>query len=233
MNGTTGNTTAGQFISQLGLGIGSYITMSNVTSASPASYIEHFGSGDRMTIFQDGTGVGIYNEVIANFGVFNVLNSNTTGTINLMSIGGIGSYVDLNTFDGTGFYVNGVDDPVTPTTGGDVYSFFSDVYTTTPIAGNTVFGSVLGGNQYGVGHGIIINHAGSAGRNAAFNITNAANPNPAIFSVNEGTGSVIVGQNRNNTLPALLNVANFAYTGTQVNDHDHVGVRGYSLPNTG
>lgn len=230
MNNTTVASTTGQYIDQLGLGLGSYVRMPNVASASAGYYVEHSGTGDGMTIFQNATGVGIYNQVAGSYGLYNVLNSNTIGTINLMTAGGTGEYIDLSTFNGTGVYVVGVNSPTTPTVGGDVFAFNGVVRTATP-SGTLVNGGVLLGNQSGRGHGVLVTHSGISGRNAEFNITNAANTDAAIFSLHSGQGSAILAQNQNNVITGTVRVGNFAYTGTDITDH--IGVSGYSAPAAG
>ena len=69
MDPTTIGGTTGQFIDQGGLGLGSYIDMSNAASGSAGYYVSHDGTGDGLTIFQNGTGDGIYNDVANGFGV--------------------------------------------------------------------------------------------------------------------------------------------------------------------
>ncbi|MDO6598316.1 hypothetical protein Q4512_15435 [Oceanihabitans sp. 2_MG-2023] len=230
MTNTTVAGTTGQFIDQLGLGLGSYINMGNAGSNSSGVYIFHAGSGDGMSIYQNGTGMGLYNEVAGNYGIYNVLNSNTLGTINLMNAGGVGEYIDLGTNDGTGVEVIAVDNVATPTAGGDVYAFNATVRTATA-TGAFVNGAVLAGVQSGIGHGVLVNHSGADGRNAEFNINNTANTDAAIFSVHQGQGSAILAQNQNNSIVGTVNVGDFAYTGTDVTDH--VGVFGYSQPVAG
>ncbi len=230
MNGTTIVGTAGQFIDQLGLGIGSYITMGNAGSASAGYYVDHAGDGDGITIFQNGTGIGIYNQVAGNYGVFNVLNSNSIGTINLMNVGGTGEYIDLDVNNGTGVNVIAVDNVAAPTAGGDVFAFNATVRTATP-TGAFINGGILSGVQSGQGHGILITHTGLSGRNAEFNITNAANTDASIFSVTLGQGSAVLAQNQNNVIVGTVSVGDFAYTGSDVTDHR--GVSGFSQPTAG
>lgn len=230
MDGTTIAGTTGQYIDQLGLGLGSFTIMGNAASASAGNYIQHAGSGNTLTLFQNGTGLGIYNQVAGSYGVFNVLNSNTIGTINLMNAGGTGEYIDLDVNDGTGVQVIAVDNVAAPTAGGDVFAFNGAVRTATP-SGAFVNGGVLAGTQAGQGHGIIINHSGVAGRNAEFNIMNAANSDVTVFAVNNGQGSAVLGQNQNNVIAGTINVGDFGYTGTDI--ADHVGVSGYSQPTAG
>jgi len=230
MNGTTVANTTGLFIDQLGLGLGSYVTMSNAGSSSSGYYVDHAGSGEGLTIFQNGTGMGIYNDVAANYGVFNAINSNTIGTINLMGAGGTGEYIDLSTFDGTGVNVVAVDNPTSPTAGGDVWAFSADVRTATP-TGAFVYGGILGGIQSGTGHGVLVTHSGPAGRNAEFNITSATNTDASIFSVHNGQGSAVLAQNQSNLITGTIRVGDFGYLGTDV--ADHIGLNGYSQPAAG
>lgn len=230
MNGTTVASTTAQFIDQLGLGYGSYINMSNAGSASPGYYVGHAGSGDGMTLFQTGTGLGIYNDVASSYGVFNVIGSASIGTINLMQAGGTGELIDLSTFNGTGVYVSAVNNAVTPTAGGNVFAFDADVRTATA-SGAFVNGGVLAGVQSGLGHGVLVNHSGASGRNAEFGTTNAANLQPTLFAVTLGQRTAILAQNQNNAITGTAYVGDFAYTGTDV--ADHIGVFGYSQPTAG
>jgi len=171
---------------------------------------------------------GIYNEVSAGYGQYNVIESNSFGIwTEMITAGGTGEIVDLGVQDGTGFLAIAVNNISSPTNGGDVFGFESIVKTSTASSG-TVYGSAYAGEQSGVGHGILITHSGNSGRNAEFNITNSNNTDPAIFSIHDGQGSVIVGQNQNNSISGTLTVADFSYTGND-ND-DHIGVSGYSVP---
>jgi len=231
MNNTTIVGTSGLLINQAGLGYGAY-TLMPAGNASAGAVIDHLGSGDGLQIFQGGTGDGIYNDVTGGLGILNVIRSNNFGTVNLLTnAGGTGSYVDLDIQNGTGYYVLGVDNAATPTAGGDVYGFIGSVRTATPTAAGTVYGAVLAGQQYGFGHGILLTHSGTQGRNAEFNITNTNNPDPAIFAAHSGPGSVIIGQNQDNTIAGTISVADFSYAGTDVDDH--IGVEGSSAPAAG
>lgn len=227
MNNTTIAGTTGQFIDQAGLGLGSYITMANAASAASGYYVDHAGSGDGLTIFQNGTGDGIYNDVAAGFGVFNVLNSTSIGSIDLMLAGGTGGIVDVGTFDGTGMLVVAVDNLAAPTAGGDVFAYDAVVRTATP-TGAFINGGVFAGIQAGQGHGIWLSHQGVAGRNSEFVTTNAANTDPTVFALTLGTGSAVIAQNQNNAIPGIMYVGDYAYTGTDV--ADHAGVFGFSAP---
>ena len=115
-------------------------------------------------------------------------------------------------------------------TASDVYGYNAVLNTSTP-AGATVNGTIYGGTQNGVGHGIIITHAGTEGRGAEFDITNPTNPDPAIISISQGDGNVVVAQNQNNTLTSTIIVGDFSYVGTDADDH--VGVSGFSDPTLG
>ncbi len=230
MDGGTVASTTGLFIDQLGLGLGSYVTMGNAGSASAGYYVDHAGSGNGVTIFQTGTGTGVYNDVAAGYGVFNVLNSSSIGTINLMTAGGTGELIDLSTFDGAGVVVAAVDNVTTPTAGGDVFAFDGVVRTATP-TGVFVNGGVLAGNQYGVGHALWLQHSGATGRNSEFTTTAGANTDATIFALHQGQGSVVLAQNQSNVIAGTINVGDFSYTGTDV--ADHVGVQGSSVPGAG
>ncbi|MDG1657304.1 MAG: hypothetical protein P8H56_01840 [Crocinitomicaceae bacterium] len=227
MNGTTIAGTTGQYIDQLGLGLGSFTNMGNAASASAGNYIQHVGSGNALRLLQNGTGLGIYNEVAGSYGVLNVLNSNTIGTINLMNAGGTGEYIGLGVNNGIGVQVVAVDNVTTPTAGGDVFAFNGAVRTATP-TGAFVNGGILFGVQSGQGHGILINHYGVAGRNAEFSIRNAANSDPTVYALNYGQGSAVLAQNQNNVIAGTIYVGDFGYTGTDI--ADHCGVSGYSQP---
>lgn len=227
--GTVASTT-GLFVDQLGLGLGSYVTMANAGSASSGYYVDHAGSGDGLTIFQTGTGMGIYNDVTSSYGVFNVLSSSSIGTINLMNAGGTGELIDLGTFNGTGVLVAAVNNLTTPTAGGDVFAFDGVVRTATP-TGAFVNGGVLAGNQYGQGHALWLQHSGTTGRNSEFTTTAAGNTSPTIFALHQGQGAVVLAQNQSNVIAGTISVGDFAYTGADV--ADHVGVRGYSQPSAG
>ena len=175
---------------------------------------------------------GIYNQVLSGFGQYNDIRSNSFGIYTeLITAGGTGEIVDLGVQDGLGYLAIGVDDISSPTSGGDVFGFSSIVNTQTPTSLGSVFGSAFSGNQSGVGHGILIEHSGSKGRNAEFGITNSNNPDPAIISIHKGLGSVIIGQNQNNAILSTIAAAEFSYSGTDVDDH--IGSFGWSAPSSG
>ncbi len=220
----------GLLIDQSGLGVGSYVSMANAGSTSSGYYVGHAGSGDGLTIFQTGTGMGIYNDVAAGYGVFNVLSSSSIGTINLMGAGGTGELIDVGTFDGAGVVVAAVDNVTTPTAGGDVFAFDGVVRTATP-TGVFVNGGVLAGNQHGLGHALWLQHSGTSGRNSEFATTSGANTDATIFALHQGQGSVVLAQNQSNAITGTINVGDFSYTGTDL--ADHVGVQGSSTPSAG
>jgi hypothetical protein len=181
------------------------------------------GSSDALLLNGSGAGWGMYNlQTGTGGGTYNDINgTGFAGTVNDLSAnGGIGSYTFFNGQTGTGFIVDSI--------GGDGWGMNATVRTATPTTGGTVFGAVLGGNQYGNGHGALVNHYGPQGRSAEFNIQNAANTDPAIFAVSTGSGGVVVAQNQNNNIPGTITVGDFAYTGIDV--ADHIGLRGFSAP---
>lgn len=226
MNNTTPAGTTGLLIDQTGLGYGGYVLMP-AGNTSAGLVLDHIGSGDGLQIYQGGNGDGIYNDVTGGLGLLNVIRNNNFGVASLLTTaGGTGEYVDLDVQDGTGVYVLGVNDAAAPTAGGDVYAFFTNVRTATPTGAGTVFGAALAANQSGVGHGILINHSGAQGRNAEFNVNNAANTEAAIFSIHRGQGSAILAQNQNNAITGQISVIEGSYTGTDADDH--TGVYGYS-----
>lgn len=249
----TTSTADAVFIKNNGLGIGLNVWNQLTTNADPVGLFDQRGTGDGIVsimpvgnasagIFalhqgtgvgiqnsQIGTGLGIYNDV-TDFGQYNLINANGIAIYNdLTTAGGIGSYVDLDVQDGFGVSVNGTN--AGNTVGGDVIGLSAFVRTATPTVGTNVSGAALAGEQYGVGHGILITHSGVSGRNAEFNIEGTANTDPAIFSAHSGQGSVIVGQNQSNAIAGTISVADFSYTGSDVDDH--IGVEGSSVPADG
>ncbi len=195
------------------------------------------GTGYSIGSWNNGVGNGIYNQTTDGTGMVNFIGGGGTGIYTnlatadyLSASGGIGQYIDLDVNNGIGVYVSGVDNNTTPTDGGDIFSFFSAIDTDTPTISSTVSGAILAGSQYGVGHGILVNHRGSEGRNAEFNIHGTSNSDPAIFSVHSGDGSVIIGQNQNDSPAGIITVADFSYTGSDQNDH--IGVSGSAITDT-
>jgi hypothetical protein len=217
-NSATGAGTAGFSVST---GVGAY---GQNTSTGVGIMAVNTSSGDAVEVFQDGNGDGIYTEITDGTGIYNnILNTNYGIYNDLTSAGGIAYMADLGSSAGNGYEFEN--------TGADGFGFIGAVTTLTPST-TVVSGAVLVGTQTGPGHGVLINHSGTQGRNAEFNITNASNTSPAIFAVTLGRGSAITAQNQNNTIPgAPISVANFAYTGTD--SDDHVGVYGNSAPAAG
>lgn len=217
------------FFDQGGLGEGIY-TLMPAGNSSAGILAVGWGSGDGVQILQGGTGWGIYNGVTSGVGQFNqLLSYNFSVFHDLTDAGGIGSYVDLDVQDGWGVVVSGTNPGYT--SGGDVIGISAFVRTVTPTIGTVVSGAALAGEQYGLGHGILINHFGASGRNAEFNIDNASNTDPAIFASHTGQGSAIVGQNQSNAITGAISVADFSYTGSDIDDH--IAVSGSSVPSAG
>lgn len=137
------------------------------------------------------------------------------------SFANVGYIANADAADGNGFYFHN------DLAGGNGFGFIGFVETVTPTATPTVYGAVMYGEQTGPGHGILINHDGVSGRNAEFNISDANNTDPAIFSVHEGNGSAMVIQNQKDNITGTIAVIDAAYTGSD-NDN-HIGVLGVSL----
>lgn len=214
-NSGTGIGTAGFSVST---GIGVY--GQNTANGAAIQGINN-SVGDGLQIFQIGTGDGIYNSVDGGDGIVNEVNSGGTGIFNDLTIaGGTGELIDTGANDGVGVYAD--------SQSGDVFSFFGEVNTST-ITPGFVNGAVLAGVQSGRGHGILINHTGTSGRNVEFNINGATNTDPAVFVTHLGRGGAMVVQNQGNTIPgAPITVGDFAYTGTDADDH--IAVAGTSAP---
>ncbi len=212
-------------INQLGTGTtarGLEVGMDAATTAFGVSVFQN-GSSDAVLTSVTGTGWGMYNVVAGGGGgVYNEISGGgVVGTLNdLSSAGGIGSYSGFLGQSGTGFLVDSI--------GGNGWGMRATVRTTTPTTGGIVYGAILGGNQYGLGHGALVNHYGTQGRGAEFNIQNALNPDPAVFVASTGRGDVMVVQNQNNILASAIRIGDFAYTGTDPDDH--IGVAGTSTP---
>lgn len=223
-------------ISQIGTGAnarGLDILMDPTSSAIGLAVFQN-GANDGIYVNPTGTGYGLFNQITGSGGaIYNLLEGTSTLGIfqDLSQNGGVAEYINLEVQDGTGVYVNATNNPAVPTSGGDSFSLLSDVYTNTPTGAGLVYGGILAGTQYGNGVGVIVNHQGLQGRNAEFNVNNPGNNDPVIFATSQGGGSVIIGENQNNTIVGTAYVADFAYTGTDV--ADHVGVFGFSVPAAG
>lgn len=221
----TGNNIPAIQSQQFGTGTGAYgleVDMDASSTAGGAIVFQN-GSSDGLISVVAGGGYGMYTQINGTGGgVYNDINGTATiGSVNDISLnGGIGHYTFMNGRNGNAYYVDSV--------GGSGFGFLGFVNTTTPSTGGSVFGAVIGAEQWGVGHGIILNHRGASGRNAEFNINDGNNPDAAIFTITQGPGSAIIGQNQDNTITGTVSVADFAYTGTDV--ADHIGVEGSSTP---
>lgn len=223
---TTGYGVAGQN-SGTGIGVAGFGVTTGIgvygqnTAGGAGIQAVNTSIGDGLQVFQTGSGDGIYNQAAGGNGIYNYLLSNQIGIINdLTASGGTGELIDTGTNNGVGIEVD--------SQSGNVFSFFGDINTTT--ASTTVVnGAVLAGIQAGRGHGVLINHTGASGRNAEFNVNGTTNADAAVFVSHLGTGSAMVVQNQGNVIPgAPITVGDFAYTGTDVDDH--IAVAGYSAP---
>lgn len=226
----TGNNIAALEISQSGTSgnaIGAAVIMSNASTA-PGVYVLQNGSADAIFANPTATGWGTFNVVDGSGGsVYNL--NNGTGTISTVDDlsgngGGVANYAFFNGAQGTGLLVDSIR--------GAGFGALVNVNTTIPTALGIVSGAAFGGQQFGVGHGILINHLGPAGRGAEFNITNPANMEPALFITHAGATDVAVIQNQDNTIAGpAIHVLDATYTGTDVDDH--IGVYGASTPAAG
>lgn len=245
-HGITTSTSDAVFIKNNSLGRGINVWNQLTTNANPVGLFEQNGTGDGIisvmpvgnsstsiiSLHQGTNALGIYNEVTNGIGQYNFINSNNISTYHdLTTAGGFGDVVDLGVQDGAGMMVIAVDNPTTPTAGGDVIGLSAFVRTATPTVGVNVSGAALAGEQYGVGHGILVSHYGNSGRNAEFNIINATNTSPALFTSHTGRGSAIVAQNQSNAITGTISVADISYTGTDADDH--IAVEGTSTPSAG
>lgn len=240
----TSNTSSSAWIRNYGLGRGINIQNLNTSNTLPGIQISQLGTGNGLYNYIEGSGTGIFNEIFGTgYGLYNYIQGPGNGIYNaidgtgafgiindLTHHGGVGSSTYLGVNNGTGYYVEAVNDIATPTTGGNVFAFDGRVYTSTP-SGALVSGGVFIGEQYGLGHGILVNHYGTQGTNAEFNINNSSNTDAAIFAVHLGQGSSVLAQNQSNNITGTIAVGDFAYTGTDV--ADHIGVSGTSTPASG
>lgn len=217
---------------------GIYLLQNGTTSGAHGFRIEHnnptlgtygmgvFNNGQShgYVNLNTGTGVGLYNlNVGGGAGVYT----------NLTAAGGGGYIVDIADNNGVGLRVSAVDDPDAPTSGGDVYALSSKIMTTTPTdpADLIIYGSIVGGEQFGVGWGAILNHFGTAGNCAEFNMLNEDNDDLAVSITSSGKGSAIKAYNDSDSLDSVLLVGDFAYSGSD--SDDHVAVSGISNPDIG
>jgi len=247
------NASDGIQVTHEGLGDGLYVLINNTASTQQAVDITHFGTGHGIRVdmpnspssganygmlindYQNNQ-VGIYvnNDSVSAWGMINILWDGVGIYNDFKEDDGVSVFTDMQNVDGAGYFFTNVDLSSLPGSvvgSGDGFALDVFMNTTTASAGSIVSGAAIGADQYGTGHGALINHNGTAGRNVEFNVTNSSNTDPAIFSVNEGQGSVIIGQQQNNAIGSAVSVADFSYTGTEA--LDHVGVTGSSNPAVG
>jgi len=248
----TTNASDGIQVTHEGAGDGLYVTMNNATGTQQGVDVTHYGIGHGIRIdianspgvgsnygmlvntYQDNQ-IGVYldNETFSAWGLLNKMEDGVAIYNDFGSDDGVSVFSDLYNVDGSGYFFTNLDITSLPTVTGTGDGFALDVFmnTSTASVGSTSYGAVVGGDQYGRGHRLTINHIGTSGRNAELNVTNSSNPDPAIFSVSSGTGSVIVGQQQNSAIGAQVKVADFSYTGSEV--RDHIAVYGSSVPIAG
>lgn len=230
MDNNTSSSSIGLVIDQKGFGYGEFVKLNSNNSSSGIA-IEHQGAGNGLYISQNGTGNGIYNDVDNGTGIINIIKNNNTGINTILeSAGGTGENIDLGIQDGIGVNVTAVDDISSPFIGGNVYSFLTRIKTYLPTTGGVINGAAFIAVQSGIGHGIYVQHNGTQGRNAEFNIENSSNPDPALITIHKGPGSAIIAQNQDNTITGRISVGNFTYTGTDLDDH--MGIYGKSIPSS-
>ena len=199
-----------------GIGVIGFSSLNGVGSQG-----QNLGNGYGMAAFNLNTGGALY------------LQSNNVNIYsNLTGAGGIGEYIDFENRNGVGVDVVGVLDPSNPSAGnaGDVWAFAGTLKTNTPTV-SAVNGGIFLGNQYGLGHGMLLTHSGTAGRNVEINSLRAANRDPNIVAIGLNRGSTMVVQNQNNNLAAAVSplvVGDFGYFGSD--QDDHIGLSGYSFP---
>lgn len=250
----TANGSSAIWVKHSGIGRALNVQSLNAANNIPSIQVNQYGTGGNsrgididmdatsvatgLAVFQDGTGDGIYtNPTGPGYGMFNVIDGtggavynlkNGTGTFSTVddlsnSAGGIGNYIFFDGAAGNAISYDSI--------GGDGFGMIGTINTATPNIANIVSGAVVAGQQVGLGHGILINHSGAAGRGAEFNITNANNPDPALFITHQGGTDVAVIQNQSNFILGTIRVVDAAYTGTDV--ADHIGVSGQSFPAAG
>ena len=237
-------TGAGQSIFHDNTGVGQFINMSVAGNGLSGQQIDHVGAGNGSWVFHSGAGNGyrvnhsgagigmLVDHTGTGIGSVNIMDANSISHVNdLLSAGGTGTLTVMDGNDGDGYVFTNVDNALAPTTGGDGFGFDAVVNTQTATGGGIINGGLFAGTQWGIGHGMIITHSGATGRGMEVNLEAATNAESNYFGVNNGTGSVFVGQNQNNAIAGTITVADFAYTGTDVDDH--VAVSGFSAPAAG
>lgn len=221
------------FVNNAGAGFGGYFIQA-AGNTRPGLLVDHYGSGYGLSVYQNATGNGMYNDVTDGIGFVNIIRANQTGFMgDHTTAGGTGASISLDVQDGVGYIVD-ADNGTTSTlatAGGDVYGFFANVYTASPTSGGTIAGAAFAATQGGVSHGILINHTGTQGRNAEFNTNGATNTDETVFATNLGQGPVIVAQQQSNAITGVVTAGDFSYTGSDIDDH--IGLTASSLPAAG
>ena len=184
-------------------------------------------------------GFGVFNDITSGFGTYNLMSAADVGTVNDMSAaGGTGSWSYLVGQSGNGFQANytnvGPGVPVPTTAAGDGFGFFADINTATATALGIVSGAAFAGSQYGIGHGVLMNHYGTQGRSGEFDINDATNTDEALYAQHAGEGSAMVGFSAPAAPSAgtVLDANVFAYLGGN-NGQDHTGAYILSQPAAG
>jgi len=220
-------------VNNAGAGFGGYFIQA-AGNTRPGLLVDHSGSGYGMMVYQNATGNGMYNDVTNGTGFVNIIRADQTGFLgDHTTAGGTGASISLDVQDGIGYIVDADNgNSTTPATaGGDVYGFFANVYTASPVAAGTIAGAAFAATQGGVSHGMLINHTGAQGRNAEFNINGATNTDETVFATHLGQGPVFVGQQQSDVITGIISAGDFSYTGSDV--ADHIGVSGSSTPTAG
>jgi len=216
----------GTDVEQNGTGHGMVVQMKNVTGTASGIYVEQLGTtGLGMFIDARNNSDGIINLITDGDGVINVHRADSSTSFIADMAPAVGQ-----SFMGDGYYFTNTDFEASPS-GSDGWGFIGFTNTQSPTAVDTVYGGVLGAEQYGVGHGILINHLGSQGRNAEFNIVSLTNSDPALFATHQGDGSVLIAQQQGASITGVVTVADISFTGTDVDNH--VAVYAGSAPASG
>lgn len=120
-------------------------------------------------------------------------------------------------FSGEKFSVTGIEWPI------NAYG--------TGTSSSGILHSAIFAQQDGLGAGGFINHTGSQGTGLHVQMLNPSNTSSGITIYNDNSASSIIAANYDNTISGTINVADFSYLGTDVDDH--VGVYGSSSPAPG
>lgn len=184
-------------------------------------YANNLGDNYALGVVSEGSGDGIFNSNYGGrVGLHNELFLNGTAIYtDLSSAGGTGEFINLSVQDGDGVLVNKVDNISLPSAGGDGLGFTAYVNTFTPSVGSVISGAAFAGDQYGVGHGMLINHYGTNGRAAEYNSLGTNNAEPALYAAKSGVGSTLYVENDSSGALAPFSVAEINYLGPDVVDH--------------